>query len=957
MDFLGKVAYNLRENHGKEMDRQIVVLPSRRAGLYLSRFLARLSDKPQWSPMMLTVNELFHSFTDLRPADIETQIFELYSIYKQRFTGEMSFDDFWSWGEVIIRDFNDIDLYLADAEKLYTNISDLKEIDSKFGGLTEEQTEIIRGFWTSFNPGSFDDSNARSKFQSVWQKLAPLYNDFNASMKRRGQAGEGMLCREVAEKSMKGSLYVKEGLTWHIVGLNALNNCEKVLFKYLKSKGQAKFYWDDVHFFMDDSDHKAAVFMKENLRMFGNEPGKSNNNTTPSPGGRWTIIDTPSDTAQARMLGQIIEGAGLDASADLTDTAIILADEKLLLPVLTSLPQSIEEVNVTMGHPFRFTSLYSFLKQLMALIRSARIDSGKTSFRSEEVLTLLRHQYFVLLSGNEGEKVVAEIISGNMIRVDMEFLISRLPLKKLFTVPADGAALPDHLVSVMEMIETATFGTEDEGKGMSIDREYLRMAMSSTGMLANLIHSYNLDLKTDTCIRFLDRVFRKLKVPFSGEPLKGIQVMGVLETRALEFSNVIFLSLNEGIFPGTSYDNTFIPYNIRRAFGLPTVNEHESIYSYHFFRLLRKPVQGWFLYNSTAHGLISGEMSRYLVQMKFSSHFSPVFRTVHITVGRSRMIATRLPKQKEHNRVLSDLYAAGGEGRKYLSPSAINTWVNCRMRFYYKYVCGMPEEEKLEKDIDQRRFGNILHTALQRLYEPFKGIKSPGSGIKTMSADNELIRNIIISTASDEMRWDIDTLMAGKGVIIIDVLERYVTDLLKYDSDLTDLTLLNLEDNFPGTQNVSCGSENIMVRIGGRADRVDATGGAVRVVDYKTGAPKKDAVNPDDLFNEEKEKRNDALLQAMLYCHLIRGSYPGKLVLPGVYWVQQISSEGFSPYANVEGLDGPGADATAWNEVMRKFAEGLSVTVNNIFSDSEDFVMTSFEQRCTWCPYRMLCRR
>ncbi len=592
MDFLGKVAYKLRENHGKEMDRQIVVLPSRRAGLYLSRFLARLSDKPQWSPMMLTVNELFSSFTDLRPADTETLIFELYTIYKQRFTGEMNFDDFWSWGEVIIRDFNDIDLYLADAEKLYTNISDLKEIDSKFGGLTVEQTEIIRGFWTSFNPGSFEDSNARSKFQSVWQKLAPLYKDFTASMKRRGQAGEGMLCREVAEKAMKESLLVKEGFTWHIVGLNALNNCEKVLFKYLKSKGQAKFYWDDTHFFMNENDHKAAVFMKENLGMFGNELGKDTYETSSSEGGRWTVIDTPSDTAQARMLGQIIEGAGLDAAADLTDTAIILADEKLLLPVLTSLPQSIEEVNVTMGHPFRFTSLYSFLKQLMALIRSARTDNGKTTFRSEEVITLLRHQYFVLLTGNEGEGVVAEIISGNMIRVEEKFLISRLPMKQLFAIPADGAALPDHLVSVMEMVEAATFKTPDDGRGLSIDREYLRMAMSATGMLANLMHSYDLELKTDTCVRFLDRVYRKLKVPFSGEPLKGIQVMGVLETRALEFSNIIFLSLNEGIFPGTSYDNTFIPYNIRRAFGLPTVNEHESIYSYHFFRLLRKPVTG-----------------------------------------------------------------------------------------------------------------------------------------------------------------------------------------------------------------------------------------------------------------------------------------------------------------------------------------------------------------------------
>jgi len=956
MDFLDKVAHKLRENYGDEMDRQIVVLPSRRAGLYLSRFIARLCDKPQWSPMMLTVNELFNSFASLRQADTETLIFELYGIYKTKFTPVMSFDDFWSWGEIIVNDFNDIDLYLADAQKLYTNISDLKEIDAKFGGLTDEQTAIIRGFWTSFTPGSAD-SEARSRFQSVWQKLAPLYDEFRSAMRAHGQAGDGMLCREVAEQALKENLFVPAGMTWHIVGLNALNNCEKALFKYLKSKGQAKFYWDDDHFFMDDSDHKASVFMKENLKIFGNELEKSADEFTLIPQGRWTVIDTPSDTAQARMLGQIIEGSDIDMTGDLTDTAIILADEKLLLPVLTSLPQSIEEVNVTMGHPFRFTSLYSFLRQLMALIRSARVSNGKTSFRSEEVITLLRHQYFVLLAGNEGEKIVTDIISGNIIRVDAELLVSRLPLKKLFTVPSEGAGLPDHLVSVMEMIETATFEAQEAGKGLSIDREYLRMAMNATGMLANLMHSYKLDLRVDTCIRLLDRIFRKLKVPFSGEPLKGIQVMGALETRALEFSNIIFLSLNEGIFPGSSYDNTFIPYNIRRAFGLPTVNEHESIYSYHFFRLLRKPRQGWFMYNSTIQGLVSGEMSRYLVQMKYSKKFSTEFRTVHITVGRSRMIAERLTKLKEHNSMLLGLYATGGESEKYLSPSAVNTWVNCRMRFYYRYVCGMPEEEILEKDIDQRRFGNILHETLRRLYEPVKGTVNTCSRIKTMYADKELIRNMIISTASSEMNWDEATLMAGKGVIIIDVLERYVSDLLKYDSGVSDLVLLNLEDNFHGTQNISSTSGKVTVRIGGRADRVDSTAGAIRVVDYKTGTPKKDIVNPDDMFNEEKEKRNDALLQAMLYCHLIRESHPGKLVIPAVYWVQQISSDAFSPYASVDGLDGPGADARAWDEVMRKFAEGLSVTVNRIFSESEDYIMTDFVRRCTWCPYRTLCGR
>ncbi len=959
MDFLERVAYKLRENHGEEMERQIVVLPSRRAGLYLARALARLSDKPQWAPRMLTVSDLFRSFTELTPADTETLIFELYGVYKKRFGEEMSFDDFWSWGEIIINDFNDIDLYLADAEKLYGNITDLKEIDARFGGLTDEQTEIIRGFWKSFNPGA-SGSEARTKFQSVWQKLAPLYNDFRAVMGERRQAGDGMLCREVAERAAAGTLKTEEGVTWHIVGLNALNNCEKVLFRYLNSLGGAKFYWDDSHFFMNDPDHKASLFIRENRRMFGNELDQTpGNDAVTPPRGKWHIIDTPSDTAQARMVSQLLEGHGITGEEDMTGTAIILADEKLLMPVLSSLPPSVEDVNVTMGHPFRYTSLYSFLKQLLALIKYVRVTSGVTSFRSDDVIALLRHQYFRLLAGDSGEKVISGIITGNKIRVSETLLRDHLPLKGVLPVPATGPEIPSYLTSVMEMIEAATFEAEaaDESIKLSTDREYLRMAMSSTVRLANLITIYNLEMKSDTCIRLLDRVLRKLIVPFSGEPLKGIQVMGVLETRALEFKNIIFLSLNEGIFPGGSYDNTYIPYNIRRAFGLPTVNEHESIYSYYFFRLLRKPDMGWFIYNSTAQGLTTGEMSRYLVRMRYSPLFSPQQLTVHISVGRSRMIAERLPKKPEHNSALLDLYGTGGDGRKYLSPSAVNTWINCRMRFYYRYVCGMPEEEILEKDIDQRRFGNIMHEALRRIYEPLRGDTEAGAAIGKISSDRDLIRNAIVAAAMDEMKWDRETLMAGKGVIIIEVLERYVRELLEYDSRQNQLVLLNLEDDFSGIRTVVTGEGERQIRIGGRADRVDMTGGAVRVVDYKTGTPKREAVTPEGLFDEEIDKRNDAFLQALLYCTLIRDSHPGRIVLPAIYWVQQLSSQDFTPYVAVAGLDGPDADRESWDRFLNAFSAELDQTINRIFSEKEDYVMTPFERRCTFCPYRMLCRR
>ena len=957
MDFLERVAYKLREQHGGEMDRQRVVLPSRRAGLYLARYLSRLSDRPQWSPQMMTVGELFQSFTDTRLADIEVQIFELYGVYTRSFGNEMTFDDFWSWGELIINDFNDIDLYLADAGKLYTNISDLKEIDAKFGGLTDEQTEIIRSFWKSFDPGS-SSSEARTKFYSVWQKLSPLYAEFRKVLKQKGLAGDGMLCRDVAEKAAAGTLELPAGVTWHIVGLNALNNCEKSLFRYLRESGHAKYYWDDSHFFMDDPDHKASVFMRENRRAFGNELDGDDQGETSQPEGSWQIIDTPSDTAQARMVSQLLNDENISRSSDLTDTAVILADEKLLMPVLTSLPPSVEDVNVTMGHPFRYTSLYSFLKQLMALVRSARVADGTNTFRSDDVIALLRHQYFRLLAGDIFQKLIDEIIKGNMIRVDAGLLSQDLPVKEIFAVPAEGSSVPAYMTRILALIEEATFVAADEKQTFSADREYIRMAMKSTVRLGNLIASYSLDLQVATCLRLIDRVLRKLIVPFSGEPLRGIQVMGVLETRALEFKNILFLSLNEGIFPGKSYENTYIPYSIRRAFGLPTVNEHGSIYAYYFFRLLRKPVRGWFMYNSTAQGLASGEMSRYLVRMSYSPGFRTEQLSVRISVGRSRLMPERRRKNDGHNRVLLDLYGTKGGNTKYLSPSAVNTWVNCRMRFYYRYVCNMPEEERLEKDIDQRRFGNILHETLHRLYEPLRDDRQAASVIKAMAADSSHVRDTIIAAATSEMRWSIDTLMSGKGVIIIDVLEKYVKDLLDYDAGSGELMLLNLEDDFHSVRSVQTGTAGeLQIRIGGRVDRVDITGGAVRIIDYKTGSPKKESVAPGDLFDEGKERRNDAFMQALLYCSMVREKHPGRIVIPAIYWVQQLSSRDFSPYANMAGLDGPSADHEAWESFMEEFSGNLNMTLNKIFSPGEDYVMTGFEHRCTFCPYRALCRR
>lgn len=956
MDFLEKVARKLYDEHHGDMENQIVVLPSRRAGLYLSRCLGRLSGTPQWAPQMVTVTELFQSFTTVKPAGTEILIFELYRIYTASVPEPMAFDDFWSWGEVIISDFNDIDLYMADAEKLYSNISDLKEIDDKFGELTEEQIEIIRKFWISFNPRS-SGSEARNRFRAVWIMLGPLYRGFRDALVNRGYAGDGMLCRSVASGADNATLTVPGEYTWHIAGLNALNECEKRLFKYLKGKNQARFYWDDDHRFMDDLDHRASFFIRENIDLFGNDLQSPSSRKDEKDTGRWVITDTPSDTAQAKMLPDILREAGISENDDLTDTAVILADEKLLIPVLTSLPAEIGDVNVTMGHPFRFTPLYSFVRQLFILARSARRTGQRTSFRSEDILSLLRHQYFRLLSGGEEDKVISEIIEGNMIRVDNDFLAGKLGNAELFLIPDAGADFPGYLTGILIRLESGTYNAPVSRHEMSIDREYIRMALAETRKLQNLIGEYFLEMKTETCIRLIDRVFKRLIVPFSGEPLKGLQVMGVLETRALEFRKVIFLSMNEGVFPHQSYDNTFIPYNIRRAFGLPTINEHESIYSYHFFRLLRKPERGWFLYNSTAQGLNSGEMSRYLIQMKYEQSYSPEFRTMHITVGRSRIIPEILPREAAHTQSLLEMYTVKGGRDRFFSPSAVNTWLNCRMKFYYKYVCGIPEEEKLERDIDQRRFGNILHDVMRRLYEPLVGEENPAGKLEIIAADGDLIRKTVRKAASVEMKWSEETILEGKGVIILDVLERYVRDVLRFDLKNGNLRFSHLEDRFARMLDVSTASGDVIIQLGGVIDRVDISGGVMRVVDYKTGTPKNESVQIEDLFDETREKRSDAVLQTLLYCSVLSDSYSEVVISPAIYWVQQISSQDFNPSSYLAEFGTKAPDLKTWKEVMERFDSGLSSTLTRIFSPEEPFKMTEFKRRCTWCPYVRLCRR
>jgi len=365
------------------------------------------------------------------------------------------------------------------------------------------------------------------------------------------------------------------------------------------------------------------------------------------------------------------------------------------------------------------------------------------------------------------------------------------------------------------------------------------------------------------------------------------------------------------------------------------------------------------MYNSTTQGVSTGEMSRYLIQMKYGQGFSPDFRTLHIVVGRSSIIPDLLPRNEKHLESLLRRYTGpSADGRdKIFSPSAVNTWLTCRMKFYYRYVCGIAEEDKLEKEIDQRRFGNILHKSMEELYKPVIGKMADASLLKTVLADPERIRGTVIQKTCDEMRWSRENVLAGKSIIIIDVLVRYIREIIEYDIKFTDLVVHRLEEKTFSVFDIDTPQGSMRILAGGITDRVDAESGLMRVVDYKTGTPKEGKISLDKIFDETVDSRSDAVLQILLYCNALRRENPGKIFRPAIYWVQKISSKDFSTNLNFPEFETALNSTESYNEFMDSYEERLKQTLTKIFSSEEHFTMTPFLRSCINCPYRQLCRR
>jgi hypothetical protein len=943
--FLKLVVDHLYSNHGNKIQEVNLIFPGRRAGLFfMKQYKVLVKDKPMWAPPVRTISELISELSDLQVADPIILIFELYKVFCNIRKTTEDFDTFYPFGEMLLNDFDDIDKYLVDTHQLFQNISDLRDIENKFS-LTEEQLELIRQFWKNIN--LFEAGPVKKDFIGIWNQLSTIYDNFKSVLISKGIAYEGMVYRQVCDKIKNGELQGTISQQYAIIGFNALNECEKVFFSYLQKNHLVNFYWDYDQYYVQNNWHEAGFFLRENLDRFPNSITPSNFNNLLSPK-EISIVSAPSDIGQAKILPELLKN-NTEARID-SETVVVLADEQLLIPVLSSLPAEIKDVNVTLGYPFRMTHVYSFLELMVKLQKNKRNSGGATKFYYRDVLALLNHTYTQIICGVTIDIIVNEIIANNLVFIAPEFLQKNDYLTALFRETNTPAELLNYLKEVGDNTIYGLKGTDEYNESTNFQLDYWFTFLTAINRLKELLDKEEIEIGMPVLFRLLKKVIGGLSTPFKGEPLAGLQVMGVLETRAIDFANVIILSANEGVFPKTESAPSYIPYNLRRGFGLPTIEHQDAIFAYYFYRLIQRAQKVVVTYNSQTSTRV-GEMSRFLYQLRFENAFKVNERSIGFSIHMGEENPINIPKNKQIEDYLKS-FTNQVEEPRYLTPTALSAYMECSLRFYFRYIAKIKEKEEVSEDIEGSVFGKLLHSAMEDIYRPYIG------KVITNEIFETFIKSVNIEGAVIDAFSKVyfknsrgNETLHGKSILIKEILEKYIKEILKKDCLNSPFTIISLEE--PCKMEFNCNDS--IVFIGGVIDRLDQINGSVRIIDYKTGNVDFSCPSIESLFNREGDTgKYSAIFQSMLYALVIKqqGEYKAFPVFPGLYGLRKIFSSDFDCSISVN--KNKITDILSFKDEYEQQLRGI---VSEIFNPKVPFSKTPDKKKCENCAYRGICQR
>lgn len=993
--FLKSVAEDLYQHLNGKFDKVTIIFPNKRANLFFNQYLAELNgNRPMWLPEYATINDIFSSLSKNTIADPILLVCMLYQVYKNISQSDESLDKFYSWGEIMLSDFEDIDNNMIPADKLFGNIEELNEMtDLSF--LSEEQIKAIRDYFSTFNPQK--TTQLKEKFLSIWNILYPIYTEFRSSLAESHYAYEGMMKREVAEQlnalnaphpSLKSELYA-------VVGFNVLSKSEKALFKHLKNNHNTFFYWDFDNAYIDTLPYthtfEAGQFISENILAFGNRFEKDSPiySALHAPKSI-NIISTSTENAQARYTSSWLRENIRSKEEPLNHTAIVLCNESLLQPVVHSIPSSLtcengEELhmrtNVTMGHPLNQTPAAYYLDLLVDL-QTKGLNNNAKSWRHETIIPLLRHPFSVRITEGESAKIANKLQKDSIIYPTTEDLIYTTNscvdpyLEHLFQLKRSTGETLGYLSQTFSIIGKSlntSADSQDSDILAQLHTESVFQIYTLISRLTTIFESGLLIVTPQTLGRLIRQIVNGKSIPFHGDPASGIQVMGMLETRNLDFDNVLIMSANEGNLPPATSISSFIPYSLRHAFSLTTIEKRTSLFAYYLYHLMQRASNITLLYSTSTDTMgHSGEMSRFLMQTLVEKKrlFHPDTNIELLTlisennpITPRNLIATKndalLDKiNKKYNAKEED----EGNKAKSLTPSAINTYLACPLHFYLERLSPVAIKplNEVDEDIDNAQFGTIVHGVMEEIYKPFINRTVTSDILKNIAerkddiarfVDKELDKILNPSPYTKRRKLT----LTGQQLLNKQVIISYIQHQLQNDALACPLRIIGLEDE--SHTYVLPLNDKVAIRLGGIIDRIDNANieghNRLRIVDYKTSAKRQVAKSVEELFDTQKNAYH--IRQALIYSLIL--SYEKdehELIAPTLNYLKLTTET--SPMQSVVSLDKEILlDFTHNHHAAKELEAELTSSFTPLFDKDIPFAQASSKSACQYCDFKDLC--
>jgi len=932
-----------------------IVFPSRRAGLYFKSEIGKKSSSPVWSPSVFSIEDFVEELSGYTFADELQLLYELFSVYVDVYKNENqallpgddeyaeSFDTFYPWGEMLLKDFDTVDKYLVDADVLFKRIRDLKEIEESF---PIELQDAFKKFWGSlFDSG---DSYIKENFLKIWQILGKIYSEFREVLKSRKICYEGMAHKELYSDLKTNGINVK----WKKIifaGFNSLSTSEKKIIGLLKEKGIAELYWDGDEYYIKDEKQEAGYFIRKNIKFFEQENYIFDNLLAVNKKNIFSV-GASSAAGMVKAFGSELMKLSSEENFKAEKTAVIIPEENLLLPVLYSIPESVKNINVTMGLQLTDTPVFSLINLLRELQNNCIFDNGRYAFYHKDVEKILLHPYIKFTDAGDIFEILRFIRNKNILYYSFDIYNGKKPemAEKIFRKISVAAELDEYVKDIIDFIAYRTEADksgDEEYKDFLL--EYLYSFKRGFNRFSDVIKYLVKEISTDTYWKFLSDVLKRMRIPFTGEPLKGLQIMGLLETRNIDYDNVFFLSVNEGVLPKGNSQNSFIPYSLRKVLRMPTYDDEDSITAYYFYRLLQKSKNVYLFYNTEIGNSVK-EKSRYIYQIEnelkqkneninfkekiYIPDFSPV-----------RKKKIEIPK---NNDVFEKI-----KGIKNFSPSTISKYISCSLKFYFEKIAGVKEREEVEEYFDSRLVGNVLHKLLEQIYKPYEGKVINGKILEKISSDvfsdfGSVLEKAVMACESAYVLKE----YGGKNLLFGRIILQLLKRVIENEKKLVPFKIVSIEEEI--TDSVQISFEGIKRNIGiyGRIDRIDEKDNIVKIIDYKTGSfdiRKKALDDPEKFFNRIFSNPDfKEYFQSFYYGYL---SYKKK--------ISQRINICLYPVKKLENGILNLSESFVEENYFDIFEDYLKKLFEELYNKEIPFKQTDDETRCTYCPYSEFCYR